>query len=81
MPIERIKKMKDPSGLFFVLVGLFFIAGGLLDWDWIMNNPRARIFVKILDRIGARILYCILGLAIVIFGLLITFGIITERTS
>ncbi len=69
--------MKDPFGLLLVLAGLFAIAGSLFDWDLLMNNRKARIFVKMLGRNGARIFYCILGLAIVIFGLLITFGIIT----
>lgn len=73
--------MKEPLGLFFIFAGLFAIAGSLLDWDWFMNNRKAKIFVKLFGRNGARIFYCLLGLAIAVLGFLITFGIITPPTS
>lgn len=64
-----------------MFAGLFAIAGGMLDWDWFMNNRRARIFVKLFGRGGARAFYCLLGLALAVLGLLITFGIVTSQTS
>jgi drug/metabolite transporter superfamily protein YnfA len=73
--------MKEPLGLFLMFAGLFAIAGGLLDWDWFINNRKARIFVKLFGRNGARIFYCLLGLAIAVLGILITFEIITSQAS
>jgi hypothetical protein len=71
------KKMKEPWGLFLVLVGLFAIAGGVFDWEWFMSNRKAWVFVKLLGRNGARIFYCILGLVVAVLGVLITFGIVS----
>ena len=73
--------MKEPLGLLLVLCGLFAIAGGVFDWGWFMSNRKARAFVSLLGRGGARVFYGILGSAIVILGLLITFGIIARRAS
>lgn len=47
-----------------------------MDWDWFMNSRRARFFVKVFGRMGARIFYGLLGAAFVIFGLLTLFGVI-----
>ena len=73
--------MKEPLGLLLVLAGLFAIAGGVFDWEWFMSSRKARTLVKFLGRGGARIFYCLLGSAITILGLLITFGIIVSRRS
>ena len=45
-------------------VGLFSITCAVMDWDFFMNSRRARLFVAIFGRTGARIFYVILGLAI-----------------
>ena len=79
--LESKSVMKEPLGLFLVLGGLFAIAGGFFDWDWFMRNRKARAFVSLLGRSGARIFYCVLGSAIAILGLLITFGIIYRGAS
>ena len=73
--------MKEPWGLLLVLAGLFAIAGGLFDWEWFMSNRKARAFVKLLGRNGARIFYCVLGLVVAVLGLLLAFGIISSKTS
>ena len=67
-------------GLFFVAAGIFAICGAGFDWEWFMNNRKARFFVATLSRPGARIFYCILGLALVTLGTLMTPGIV-ERSS
>ena len=68
--------MKDPVGLILVVAGLFAVAGGVLDWEWFMNNRKAQVFVNWLGRGEARVFYIILGLAIAILGLLITFEVV-----
>ena len=73
--------MQEPMGLLLTLPGLFAIAGGVFNWEWFMNARKARNVVKFLGRSGARIFYCILGSAITVLGLLITFGIISSRSS
>lgn len=52
-----------------LLGGLFSIAGAVFDWDFFFNNSKARVFVRLLGRTGARIFYGILGIAIIIIGI------------
>jgi hypothetical protein len=67
---------KELVGLLLVLVGFFSIAGGIFNFEWFMNSRKARACVNLLGRSGARIFYGVLGLAVAILGLLITFGIL-----
>ena len=57
-----------PSVL-LVGVGVFSIAGGVADWDWFMESSRARGFVRLFGRRGARVFYVALGLTIAGLGL------------
>jgi hypothetical protein len=75
---EREEEMREPAALLLVLAGLFAMAGGVFDWDWFMNNRKAQALVNLLGRGGARVFYIILGLAIAILGLLITFGVVAS---
>lgn len=68
----------DPRGLIFVAIGAFSITGAVCDWNWFMNARKARFMVKILTRNGARIFYGLLGLALVVLGVLMTFGVISS---
>jgi hypothetical protein len=51
-----------------ILIGLLSVLGAALDWEWFIANRKVRIFVRLLGRTGARILYVILG------GLLVAYG-------
>ena len=73
--------MNEPLALLLVPAGLFAIAGGVFNWEWFMSSRKARTLVKFIGRGGARVFYCLLGSAITIVGLLITFGVIASRTS
>lgn len=63
-------------GIIVILVGLFTLGGAIGNWDWFMNNRRARFFVAILSRTGARIFYGILGALFVLLGLLAMTGVL-----
>ncbi len=58
------------------IAGLFSFAGAAFDWEWFMTQPGAAIFVRILGRNGARILYALLGVFLSILGLAGAFGYI-----
>ena len=58
--------MEDQSlpWLIVMFAGLFSIAGGAMNWDFFMNNYRAKLFVSVLGREGARVVYVLLGLGL-----------------
>ena len=65
------------TGIVFILVGIFSLAGAGFNWDWFMEHRKARFFTKILGgRERARIFYLVLGVAFLIFGTLGIIGII-----
>ncbi len=51
-----------------IIAGIFAIVCAACDFDWFMNNNRARFFVDLFGRNGARIFYVCLGLFLVILG-------------
>lgn len=53
-------------GILGCLVALFSIAASVFNWDFFFDNRKARPFVKILGRNGARIFYGALGVFIFI---------------
>ncbi len=59
------------KGLFGVLAGLFAMFCAYKDFDWFMENHKARFFVNIFGRDGARVFYGILGLLLVLLGVMI----------
>ena len=67
------------ASAFIVLAGLFSFAGAVFDWEWFMTNYKAAVFVRILGRNGARLLYALLGLVLVALGLGGAFGLIPPR--
>ncbi|TFH43477.1 MAG: hypothetical protein E4H01_12010 [Lysobacterales bacterium] len=36
------------SGILLVAIGLFSMAGGILNWSWFMNTRRSRLLVRML---------------------------------
>ena len=66
----------DPVGLLITAVGLFSLSGAVFDWEWFMNNRKARPIVGIFGRSGARIFYALLGAAFVTAGMLMVLGVI-----
>ncbi len=64
------------SGWILAAAGLFSVVCAAFDFEWFMNHRKARFFVKILGRGGARIFYGVLGLALVVLGGLILYRVI-----
>lgn len=62
--------------LLFIPAGAFSIVAAILDWDWFMDNGRARPFVQAFGRKGARVFYVILGAGIAVLGALLATGAI-----
>ena len=58
-------------GLILIAAGLFTFCGAFFNWEFFMNSFKSRFWVKILGRNNARILYGIIGIAIVVGGLII----------
>lgn len=63
-------------GWVLVICGVFSICGAVLDWDWFMNNRRARFFVSLFGRNGARVFYGLLGSVLALVGFLLVVGVI-----
>jgi hypothetical protein len=55
----------EPLFIIAVLMGGFCIAGGVYNWDWFMNDRKAALFVTLLGRDGARVLYIFLGIGLI----------------
>lgn len=69
--------MNIAVGLIIIACGAFSICGGVFDWEWFMNNYKAKPLVAIFGRKGARIFYGILGGFIIVLGVLAMIGTIT----
>ncbi len=58
-------------GWYFFLIfgmGLFSIVASIFNWDWYFENRKARMFVSLFGRTGARVFYIILGVFIIILS-------------
>ena len=60
--------MNTLPAIAIILIGLLSVLGAALDWDWFIANRKVRIFVRLLGRTGARILYVILGGVLMAYG-------------
>ena len=69
----------NPIGLVFVAIGLFLVATAIFDWEWVMNNRRARLLSNLITRSGARIAYGVLGGGAIVVGVLLAAGIIATK--
>lgn len=57
--------------IFFFAAGVFSLAGAFFNWDFFFNSRKARPFVRLIGRTGARIFYAILGLFIIFCGIMV----------
>lgn len=64
------------ASIFFVFAGLFSFAGAVFDWEWFMTHRKAALFVRLLGRSGARVLYALLGILLAALGMAGAFGLL-----
>lgn len=57
------------NGLLAILVGLFSLVCAVKDFEFFMGSRKARFFVNIFGRDGARVFYGLLGVVMMILGL------------
>jgi len=57
--------------LIMVVIGVFTAGCAMGDFDWFMNNYRARFLVSLFGRDGARMVYGLLGAAFIVFGVVL----------
>ena len=69
----------DPFGFFFIAAGLLSVAAGTFGWEWFLSHRKARFFVSIFGRTGARIFYVIVGAGFVVFGVMFLPGYIKDN--
>lgn len=62
--------------IFLGAAGLFAICGAAFEWNFFMNNHKARFIGAIFGRTGARVFYMLLGTFLVVLGILGAFGMI-----
>ncbi|MEO7477708.1 MAG: immunity 17 family protein [Lysobacteraceae bacterium] len=55
--------------LIAIFAGAFCIVAAFLDWDWFFNNWRARLFVNLFGRNGARVVYALMGVGLIVVGM------------
>jgi predicted transporter len=56
-------------GSFFVFMGLYCLAGSILNWNWYSSNRKSRNILELFGRTGARIFYGLFGTALVLTGI------------
>ncbi len=66
-------------GWLFIAIGLFSLLGGAFGWSFFMQNRRAQMMSSLLGETGARVFYCLLGLAIAGFGVAGVLGAVPMR--
>ena len=66
----------NPVGLLIVAAGAFLVGTGVFDWEFAMNSLQARRLSNMVTRKGARAVYVVLGVGVIVFGALMTAGVI-----
>lgn len=61
--------METFAYILFVLAGIFSVLASVKNWDWYFNNRKAKPFVRLFGRTGARIFYTLIGIFIMGIGI------------
>jgi uncharacterized membrane protein YuzA (DUF378 family) len=52
------------------MVGLFMLGDSILDWELFFFSNRKDFFIKIIGRTAVRIIYGLLGIAALVYGII-----------
>jgi len=63
-------------GIVIALSGALLAAAGAFEWNWFMNHRKARRLTSLIGRGATRGIYIGLGLAAVVTGILMAFGVV-----
>ena len=66
----------DILALFFIVIGVLFLAVAIINWDWYFSRRRSQRMVDMVGRSGARLIYALVGLALTVAGALMETGVI-----
>lgn len=55
--------------LFLFAIGIFCLLAAIFDWVWWFSSRRARVFVDLLSREGARVFYGIFGVIFILVSI------------
>lgn len=58
-------------GIILVVYGAFLLIGFFLQLPLFYNNPKSKVFIKVMGRTGYNILLVVMGLAALIAGILL----------
>ena len=61
-------------GLIFTVAGICTFVGAIRDSNWLLERRRARRFVSVVGRTGARIFYAIWGVGATFGGIVLLLG-------
>lgn len=64
-------------GVIFLFAGAFVTFCSVKDFNWFMNNRKAKIITKLLTRRGARYFYATIGVMMFVFGAMNVMGIVS----
>lgn len=58
-----------------ILVGAFTLAASVFNWQWFISGRRARFFTEALGPEATRVIYGVLGVVLIVWGILRIMGI------
>jgi len=74
--VSLLAAQEDVPGWLILLVAIFIVGGGVFsiwgavaNWDWFFDDYKAERFVRIIGRMGTRILFGVLGVFVILMGL------------
>jgi len=73
-PEPVVKTVPAAASAAFFVVGVFFLGGAALHWQWLLQGPPARSFADVFGEGPPRLLYCALGVLLIAFAGLIAAG-------
>lgn len=57
------------TSIILIVLGLFLVAAGVLDWEWYMNFGNQRRMVDLMGRNGARLFTIVIGVILAGLGI------------